>query len=322
MKKLKWIQELVSTSQELTKKDLLILRARSLTKARSFFNNHNYIEVDCPILSTYAALDNHIDLFKTQTSTPYFLHSSPEYGMKKLLCLGAPSIFQISHVFRASETGSKHAQEFTMAEFYKLDICYEDFMEETCQFLELFLGKKQRVYLSYEAAFLNTIKLNPFKDLEKIKHLIKQELCFDVEDFSQDDVLTIAMGGLIEPRFNPDVLTIITNFPHTQAALAEICHDDQKQALAKRFEIYHKGFELCNGYKEEKDPFILKKRFEELNKLRLEQEKATYPIDLELLKLMEQNFPDCCGVACGFDRLFMLECGILDIKDALALPSV
>lgn len=322
MKKLKWIQELVSTSQELTKKKLLILRAQALAKARSFFNQHGYIEVDCPILSPFAALDNHIDLFKTNTEPPYFLHSSPEYGMKKLLCLGAPSLFQLSHVFRADETGSKHAQEFTMAEFYKLDISYEEFIHETCAFIELFVGKKEKVYLSYEEAFLTTLKVNPYSDLDKIKELIKQELCLDPTGFSQDDLLTIAMGGLVEPCFNKDVLTIVKNFPHSQAALAEVITHTDGQHLAMRFEIYYKGYELCNGYKEEKDPGVLKKRFDELNQLRVEDNKTLYPIDTQLLQLMGQSFPNCCGVACGFDRLFMLECGILDIKDALALPSV
>jgi elongation factor P--(R)-beta-lysine ligase len=322
VKKLKWTQELVSTSQELTKKDLLILRARALKKARAFFETSGYIEVDCPILSPFAALDNHIDLFKTDSDTPYFLHSSPEYGMKKLLCLGAPSIFQLSHVFRAHETGSKHAQEFTMAEFYKLGISYEDFIHETCLFLELFTGKKEKVLYSYKEAFLHTIQLDPYTNLDQIKAMIKTELCFDVDGFSDDDILSIAMGGLVEPRFDKKAFTIIKNFPHSQAALAEVIKDQSQQDLAMRFEIYYQGYELCNGYKEEKDPRVLKKRFDDLNALRLEQEKNIYPIDLELLKLMEKSFPDCCGVACGFDRLFMLECGIVDIKEALALPSV
>lgn len=322
MKKLKWIQELVSTSQELTKKDLLILRARSLSKARSFLTEAGYIEVDCPILSPFAALDNHIDLFKTDSSPPYFLHSSPEYGMKKLLCLGAPSIFQLSHVFRAHETGSKHAQEFSMVEFYKLNVPYDDFIDHTAFFIELFVGKKKRVYYSYQEAFLKTINLDPFSDLEKIKLLIQEQLCLNVDDYEIDDVLTIAMGGLVEPCFEKDALTIIKNFPQSQAALAQLIPSDNQSPLAMRFEIYHKGYELCNGYKEEKDPAILKKRFDELNILRQKQGKTAYPVDQELLKLMENNFPDCCGVACGFDRLFMLETGILDINQALVLHSV
>lgn len=322
MKKSKWIQELVNTSQELTKKQLLILRAQALQKARSFFYNQGYIEVDCPILSPFAALDNHIDLFKTDSKIPYFLHSSPEYGMKKLLCLGAPSLFYLGHVFRADETGVKHAQEFTMAEFYKLDISYQDFIDETVSFIELFIGKKQKVFLSYEEAFLQTLFLNPYSDLDKIKLKIQKELCLDPTGFLQDDLLTIAMGGLVEPLFNQEVLTIVTNFPKTQAALAQLSCESNKNQVAMRFEIYYKGYELCNGYKEEKDPHILKTRFDELNKLRVEDNKPLYPIDTELLQLMGQSFPNCCGVACGFDRLFMLECGIVDIKDALALPSV
>lgn len=316
MKKLKWTQEPVSTFQELTKKDLIIKRARALKKARSFFESKHYFEVDCPILSPYAALDNHIDLFYTAQTPPYFLHSSPEYGMKKLLCEGAPSIYQLSHVFRAFESGSKHKEEFMMAEFYKLGINYHDFIEETLEFIQLFTGQAPRKYFTYQEIFLTYLGLDPFKEFEAIKDLVEETLSLKTSSFCHDDILTTAIGALIEPKFDPDCLIILTNFPASQAALSQTFFDKLSgQILAERFEIYFKGLELCNGYNELKDPLELKKRFDVLNQLRLEQDKNSYPIDTALLEAMGKHFPDCCGVACGFDRLLMIELGAHSIKN-------
>lgn len=304
----------MNTFQELTKHDLVIKRAQALKKARAFFDARGYFEVDCPILSPYAAIDNHIDLFSTESSPRYFLHSSPEYGMKKLLSSKAPSIYQLSHVFRAFEKGSKHKEEFMMAEFYKLGAVYEDFIEETLDFIELFTGPKKRVYMSYREVFETYLQIDPFKDHAKLCLLLESQLGLHTKGWETDDLLTTAMGALVEPKFDPDSLVVLSNFPASQAALSETFLSDRDELLAKRFEIYHRGLELCNGYKELKDPRELRSRFEDLNKIRLLQSKDTYPIDTQLLEAMGTYFPDCCGVACGFDRLFMLELGAREIS--------
>jgi lysyl-tRNA synthetase class 2 len=312
----------VNTSQESTKSLAIKKRSRALQRARDFFYTQGYFEVDCPLLSPFAALDNHIDLITTSSEPKYFLHSSPEYGMKKLLSLGAPSLFQISHVFRAHETGSKHAQEFMMVEFYKLAIDYQDFISETCRFIELFTGPQEKVFLSYKQAFLKYLGLNPFHDQKAIFELVTDQLSINIDSLTPDDLLTMAMSALIEPLFDPQKLTIITDFPSEQAALAEASFDEEGEAIAKRFEIYHQYLELANGYKELKCSDELQKRFLILNKKRSQQDKDPYPIDVELLQALQTHFPDCCGVACGFDRLMMIEQKSFDIKNVLTLPSV
>ena len=312
----------MSTFLELTKKDLIIKRSGALQKARSFFYKRYYLEVDCPLLSPFAALDNHIDLLKTDSKIPYYLHSSPEYGMKKLLSDGAPSIFQISHVFRADEKGSKHAQEFSMAEFYKIDIPYSDFIEETLLFIKLFTGERACEYFSYRAVFETYLGLNPYTEIEAIKQQVEQKLGLDTFGFTDDDILTTAMSALIEPLFTKDHLVIVTDFPPSQAALATCLKNGENDFVAHRFEIYSGGLELANGYHELSCPVELEKRFEALNHLRTFQNKPPYPIDLALLEAMKSYFPPCCGVACGFDRLLMLEMGIKDISLVQSLPSV
>jgi elongation factor P--(R)-beta-lysine ligase len=322
VKKLKWILALVNTFQELTKSDKIKIRSRCFKKARDFLYSKNYFEVDCPILSPYAALDNHIDLITTSSSPTYYLHSSPEYGMKKLLSLGAPSIFQLSHVFRAFEKGARHAQEFTMLEFYKLNISFDDFIQETCDLIELFTGKKTREFLSYKDAFIRWMNLNPYKDIDLIQKQLDSKLDFDSSNLDPDDILSMAMSTFIEPQFDKNSLTIVYDFPQTQAALAESKHDLDDNYVSYRFEIYHKHLELANGYKELKCSQELKTRFNKLNQLRLTQSKDHYPVDEMLLKAMENYFPDCCGVAIGFDRLLMIELEADNISDVLSLPSV
>lgn len=289
----------------LTKAELIIQRSDALKKARHFFYERHYFETDCPVLSPFGALDYGIDLFSTQSNPTYFLHSSPEYGMKKCLSENSPSIFQISHVFRQNEKGCFHKQEFMMAEFYKKDVTYSDFIEETLDFIELFTGKRKRLYLSYKQAFLTFLELDPFQDIEQIKTLLKQELSLDTQTLSNDDVLSCAMGFFIEKRFDKNTLVIIQDFPISQAALAESFISDEGHNLAYRFEIYTEHLELANGYKELSDPIELKKRFAHQNLLRQKNQKQPYPIDTHLIQALN-TLPNCCGVACGFDRLMMI----------------
>jgi lysyl-tRNA synthetase class 2 len=305
----------------LTKKELVIKRSDALKKARHFFYERNYFETDCPILSPYGALDFGIDLFTTQTSPPYFLHSSPEYGMKKCLSEECPSIFQISHVFRQNEKGSFHKQEFMMAEFYKKNTSYADFIEETLDFIELFTGKRKRLYLSYKEAFLQFLNLDPFSQIKEIKQLLEKELSLDTTSLSDDDILSCAMGFFIEKRFDKSMLVILQNFPSTQAALAESFVSKEGLSLAYRFEIYTEHLELANGYKELSDPIELKNRFIQQNLLRQKNEKSSYPIDEELI-LALNTLPDCCGVACGFDRLMMIHLHQKNIDDVLITKFV
>jgi lysyl-tRNA synthetase class 2 len=242
--------------------------------------------------------------------------------MKKLLSRGAPSIFQLSHVFRSKESGSAHAQEFSMAEFYKLNIPFDQFILETCDFIQLFTGTKPLTWISYKEAFLTYLSIDPYQDLKSLRALVEQKLHLHTDDLTDDDVLNVAMSSFIEPCFDKDVLTIVTEFPASQAALAQSFVNKQQDPVAFRFEIYHQHLELANGYKELKCPLELSRRFEKLNQDRLHLNKEAYPIDQELLNSMTTYFPDCCGVACGFDRLLMLEFKTNSIQDVLLIPSV
>lgn len=296
-------------------------RASMLAKARAFFMERGLLEVDCPILSASASVDAHIDLIPA--ITPWgtrYMHSSPEYGMKRLLAMGIGDIYQLSHVFRDGDAGSKHNPEFMMAEWYRVGMPFEDLIKETCDFILLFLGDLPTTCISYREAFQRyggfdylTISEGELLTLLKKKGI---EPYANIEKEGRDALLNLAMGLLIEPQLGTDGLCALAYYPSTQAALAQTrMHGEEK--VAERFEVYYKGMELCNGYHELADAHEQRQRFKESNAARKALGKEELPLDENFLQALEQGLPDCCGVAVGFDRLMMLRHGTSQIADVI-----
>ncbi len=254
-------------------------RAHMFAKARAFFAERDVLEVDVPCLSTSASVDAHIDLIEARClGKPAFLHSSPEYGMKRLLAEGIGDIYQISHVFRSDEKGERHNPEFTMVEWYRIGFTFEQLIEETIAFFRLFVDTPGDFEtLTYRDAFLHYVGRFPESQEER------------------DELFAFE----IEPQLEK---TIIFGFPPEQAALSRI----GSNGLAKRFELFYRGVELANGYDELTDPAVQRKRLNEENQARISLGKKAYPIDEHFLEALEKGIPDCCGVAVGFDRLMML----------------
>ena len=278
----------------LVSRKILQDRADMLAKVRSFFSQKYIMEVDCPILSTKASVDAHIDLIYSESSR-VFLHSSPEYGMKRLLSKGSGDIYQLSHVFRAGEMGTKHRPEFMMAEWYRCGFTFDQMIKETCEFIQLFVGALHHSIISYREAFLKYAKVDPLQ--------------------KEDEELNIILGLEVEPQLGKDSLTVITHYPATQCALAKTDTIDGK-LVAKRFEVYYKGLELANGYDELTNSSEQRQRFLQANELRKQMGKEPLPIDDEFLEVLD-SVPDCCGVAVGFDRLMMLRHNTQNIADVI-----
>jgi elongation factor P--(R)-beta-lysine ligase len=302
---------------------LLRDRASMLKEARSFFQERQVTEVDCPILSPKASVDAHIDLipaFYGQKEECY-LHSSPEFGMKRLLAEGMEDIYQLSHVFRDGEWGSKHNPEFMMAEWYRLGFSLETMIDETVAFIRLFLGPHPYRVSSYRQVF------HDYAGIDYLS-LNEQELMSFIEEKGipaypsllsegKDAMLNLILGSLIEPQLGQKELFVLAYYPASQAALAKKRWVDSEQ-VAERFEVYFKGVELANGYHELTDPVEQRHRFEEANQMRVKLGKKPLPIDERFLKALEKGLPDCCGVAIGFDRLMMLRHDQTDISKVLA----
>ena len=276
----------------ISKTDTLKDRAAKLATARAFFAKRGVMEVDVPILSRSASVDIHIDLVNVVCCGKLaFLHSSPEYGMKRLLAEGIGDIYQISHVFRDGEQGERHTVEFTMAEWYRIGFSLQDMMDETLEFIRLFLDRLPPTHetFSYRDLFMHYVGKYPSSVEER------------------DTVYAFE----VEPHLGKEVLTVVKGFPPEQAALAGIGPD----GLAERFEVYYQGIELANGYHELIDHHEQRKRLNEANEERRKLGKQVLPIDEELIQALAQGIPDCCGVAVGFDRLMMLRHQVEEIRE-------
>jgi lysyl-tRNA synthetase class 2 len=279
------------------------------------------VETDCPILTRFASVDLHIDLIATseEGTSKRYLHSSPEYGMKRLISEGMGDCFQISHVFRKEEAGVKHNPEFMMAEWYRMGKEYFSFIEETLDFIRLFLGKLSSEILWYEEAFKKYTKLEMELPIDK---LLEEAVANGIAPYpgiekeGKDAVLNLLWASLVEPELGKSGLTVITGYPPSQAALAKVLRQGEKK-YARRFEVYYLGVELANGYDELADPVEQRKRFILANEERKAHGKETLPIDEHFLAALEKGFPSCCGVAVGFDRLMMLRHRVPSLKEVL-----
>jgi len=298
--------------------ELVVLRANMLRLARNFFYDRDILEVDTAILSGGASIDTHIDLMQTECKS--FLHSSPEYGMKKLLCHGCADIYQLSHVFRAGEKGRWHNPEFTMLEWYRRDFSFQGIISETVEFIGLFLGGKNIEYLSYRMAFKKYLDLDPFTVEPRVLFSILKSRAVDLPDGileeGRDSLLNLALGCLIEPELGCEGLTVLYHYPASQSALAKVIESNEG-LVAERFEIYFQGVELANGYHELQDYVEQRRRLKQANLDRVALHKPPYPIDENFLLALEEGLPDCCGVAVGFDRLFMLQQGFDTISKSI-----
>lgn len=191
-------------------------RSHFKTLARKFFRERGVLEVDTPHIQPCGSLDTYIEAMEVVGEG--YLHTSPEYWMKKLIESDPQDIYQICHVFRKNEKGRLHHPEFTMIEYYRMGMEYSLFIEEVLDLIRLFIGPQSATYLPHQEA------------LEKYAHL-------------PSDDLNITWGNEVEPNLQD--LTVITDYPKEEAALARIV-----DGTARRFEVYYKGIELANGYDE------------------------------------------------------------------------
>jgi lysyl-tRNA synthetase class 2 len=234
-----------------------------------------------------------------------FLHTSPEYAMKRLLAAGMPDIYQLSHVYRKNESGHLHNPEFTLVEWYRKNVSFLPFVEETLDFLRLFLGPIPFVMKTYEETFLQYTGINPFlTTLDELLSFATKKISLPETTWDIDSLLSLILTHVIEPELGKDQFYILYHFPASQAALSQVIEHKGKK-VAERFEVYFQSMELANGYHELIDPIEQKKRLLQANIDRKSLGKETYPVDEKFI-LSLQNLEDMYGVAVGFDRLMML----------------
>jgi lysyl-tRNA synthetase class 2 len=308
--------------------DLTMLkqRAKMLADIRQFFTQRNVLEVETPALSQAANSDPYIESFSLDNGQR-FLHTSPEYAMKRLLAAGSGDIYQICKVWRKEEVGSRHNPEFTLLEYYRVGFNYQQLMDEL-EFLliSLLKLKKTAKYYSYQQLFIELLQIDPHKAdysslIDCVKRNIPQLEIMDEACWSKQDLLDVLLTHCLEPSFAKDRLTFLYDYPVTQSALANIRVATQREvAIAERFEVYFGAIELANGYQEltdaNKNAQVIAAELEQ----RKQQQQRESPKDSYFLEAMEAGMPQASGVAIGLDRLLMCATGLGKIQQVISFP--
>ena len=255
-----------------------------------------------------ASIDTNIDCLSVEGGTAY-LHTSPEYALKRLLSSGVGDCYFLGHVYRKEELGRYHNPEFTMVEWYRIGFSFSEIIQETAEFLFLFFGKLPISTISYREAFEKFVGIDPkTSSLETLQSLTR-------EKWSEKECIHYLLSHKIEPNLGHNELTVLIDYPPDEAALAKT-EIVQGERVAKRFEIYYQGIELANGYDELADAEELKKRFEKTNAQRERSGKEKYLLDEKFLTSLKV-LPECSGVALGFDRALMLHMKKKSIKEVI-----
>ena len=298
-------------------------RAQLLQRIREFFARHDVLEVETPLLGSCFGTDPTIEPFECRyPHIPYqpirtlYLQSSPEFYMKRLLADGSGPIFQVSKAFRNGEAGQRHNPEFSLLEWYRPGFSAQQLMEEVVDLMCYLLDKAQPVveYHAYADLFAEQCQLDIFTvDVAALQAYAVEQQIPDADrlEWDKDAWLQLLMTECIEPRFRPNHLTFVTDYPASQAALAEL--NPQDPSTAARFELYYQGLELANGFQELTDAGQQAARCTADNAVREQQGQQTLPIDTAFLTALQAGIPTCAGVAIGLDRVLMSALGLKDI---------
>jgi lysyl-tRNA synthetase class 2 len=311
---------------------VLKLRATLLGRIRQYFESEQVLEVDTPALSCAATTDPQLESFRTPYHGPgvrnghtLYLHTSPEFPMKRLLAAGSGSIYQICKVFRDGEAGAHHNPEFTLLEWYRTGFDHLDLMDDIERMLhdvlDGILPLASVHHWTYRDLFVEFAGLDPFSaTVTELANMLENRhglAPLGMQDAVLDDWLDLVMTHVIEPCLGSG-LVFVRDYPLSQAALARIRTGNPP--VASRFEVYLNGIELANGFHELADAQEQRRRFAEDCARREQLGLPAVVMDERLLDGLAAGLPDCAGVALGLDRLLMVACGAASLSEVLAFP--
>lgn len=299
----------------------LLGRSRVVRALRSFFDGRGFLEVETPALVTSPGLDLHLDAFEVPgPSGPRYLHTSPEYCMKRLVAEGIPAIYQVCKAYRQDEAGPWHNPEFTMVEWYQagqdmdgLITATESLVAAVC--MAIHGGTTVPAVPPFPALDLSPPwpRLSVREAFERYSGLVMDEVAPDEDRFFR------VLLDEIEPRLPVERPTVLYGYPAAMASLARLCPGDP--SVADRFEVYIRGVELCNGFAELTNPQEQRRRLQLDQAQRRAMNKPVYPLDERFLAALESGLPDCAGNALGVDRLAMILLGAGSVAEVMAFTS-
>jgi len=289
-----------------------VRRAELLQRARHYFSGQNVLAVDTPALSRCAGTDPNLDSLavRSNTGNDYFLHTSPEFCLKRMLADGYPDIYSICRVFRDGESGKRHLPEFTMAEWYRLDFDFSAIIDDTVGFIAACLNlprlAENVARYEYADAFQELAGVDALEGtVDQLSRVCDSDARLRSEiGANRSTWLDLIMSTIIAPQFAGDQLTVVRHYPASQASLARLCPDDER--VADRFEVFCGDLEIANGYVELTDAEEQQRRFDQELESRQRTGRSVPPQDHRLIAALESGLPDCAGVAVGVERLQMI----------------
>ncbi|WP_321326561.1 EF-P lysine aminoacylase EpmA [Thiomicrorhabdus sp.] len=321
----------------LNRRDTLQKRSNLLQQVRAFFYARSVLEVDTPMLSQAATPDVHLASLSSQLQVPgykepktYYLHTSPEYPMKRLLCEGSGDIFYLGKVFRNGDLSPRHQIEFSMLEWYRLGFSMFQLIDEVIELIQIAMQFHADLpleveTLSYQQVFAKYAHIeNVFNaTAEDYQACLKKHNIAEIVGVDNDDKdlwEQLVLTEVIEPQLGnhqgKPTISVMYHYPAKDAALAQVCEDNP--LVAERFEVFVNGMELANGYHELADATIYRQRFTEALQQRQTLGLPAVPLDENLLQtLNQQTLPDCSGVALGIDRLFALQQNLSNLQQGI-----
>lgn len=300
------------------------LRHQLQRMVQSFFDQRDYLSLDTPILVPMPGTEVYLNYFATQwidhtqTKHPLYLRSSPELHLKRALAAGVPRVYHLGRCFRnEGEIGRWHHPEFTMLEWYETGISYADFMTQTEEFLRYTaqeLAKVAPIALQLPARIPRITVAEAFQKFAGLT-LVDEDPGLTAEarrrnfpSIQADDDFETTFFKILLDYVEPGLKTMGTvflyDYPASQAALAKV-----EAGVARRFELYVGGVELCNAFQELTGGAANRTRIETARQKRHLLGKTVPPIDEEFMTSMQQGLPECCGNALGFDRWLSLLTG-------------
>lgn len=301
-------------------------RATMYATIRQFFAEREVLEVQTPVMSQAGNTDIFLQSVSTNVTVndkprTYYLHTSPEFAMKRLLAAWQVPMYQICPVFRDNEIGRRHNVEFTMLEWYRPGFSLDELARELNDLVSVVMGYTVIFdHYRYVDAFLDFVKIHPFTaSCDTLQAIARDNGIFvDMGDDHQG-WLDVLFSQLVEPHLGKDLPTLLYDYPVATASLAKTTTDKDGNLVARRFELYMNGLEIANAYDELADGQALRVRFEQDNLARKQRGLPVMPIDDNLLAACDA-LPPCSGIAVGLDRLLMVKVGAEKLEQVIAFP--